>query len=61
MEQHFEISEDDVNYTFKHVCDDGDDECMACAVRDCPCEDPLHYHHDGCPSCYFDEEEECSI
>lgn len=26
-------------------------ECMQCAVRDCPHGEPLHYHHDGCPSC----------
>jgi|SRR5579859_8084175 len=26
-------------------------ECSICAVRDCPYEDPFHYHHDGCPSC----------
>lgn len=28
-----------------------DDECSECGERDCPHEDPLHYHHDGCPSC----------
>jgi len=27
------------------------DECTICAVRDCPYDEPLHYHHDGCPSC----------
>lgn len=42
---------------FKHTCDDGDDECMLCAMDDCPHEDPLHYHHDGCPSCSMDEQE----
>lgn len=26
-------------------------ECTICSERDCPHEDPLHYHHDGCPSC----------
>lgn len=25
------------------------DECVVCAVRDCPGKEPLHYHHDGCP------------
>lgn len=30
-------------------------ECMLCGVRDCPDNEPLHYHHDGCPSCYFKE------
>lgn len=29
----------------------GENECEICAVRDCPDADPLHYHHDGCPSC----------
>lgn len=33
---------------FAHL--DGD-ECDASAVRDCPHDEPLHYHHDGCPSC----------
>lgn len=28
------------------------DECMLCSVRDCPYNEPLHYHHDGCPACY---------
>lgn len=27
------------------------DECEVCAVRDCPEQEPLHYHHDGCPAC----------
>lgn len=30
------------------------EECITCAERDCPHKDPLHYHHDGCPSCYSD-------
>jgi hypothetical protein len=30
------------------------DECMLCGVRDCPGNEPLHYHHDGCPYCYVD-------
>lgn len=25
-------------------------ECTECGMRDCPQHDPLHYHHDGCPS-----------
>lgn len=29
------------------------DECMLCSVRDCPFFEPLHYHHDGCPCCYY--------
>lgn len=31
------------------------DECMLCAVRDCPGNEPLHYHHDGCPYCWQQE------
>ncbi len=31
-------------------------ECLACGERDCPHGEPLHYHHDGCPACVFDEE-----
>jgi hypothetical protein len=31
-------------------------ECMICAVRDCPGNEPLHYHHDGCPFCHQLEE-----
>lgn len=26
-------------------------ECLVCAIRDCPQQEPLHYHHDGCPWC----------
>ena len=25
--------------------------CLQCSARDCPANDVLHYHHDGCPSC----------
>ena len=21
------------------------------AIKDCPYDEPLHYHHDGCPAC----------
>ena len=31
-----------------------DSECMLCGMRDCPGGEPLHYHHDGCPSCCDD-------
>jgi hypothetical protein len=31
-------------------------ECPLCAVRDCPHEESLHYHHDGCPTCYTDDQ-----
>ena len=33
------------------VCDETDETCIACAMRDCPRREPLHYHHDGCPAC----------
>lgn len=26
-------------------------ECSVCAEIICPHEDPMHFHHDGCPSC----------
>lgn len=29
-------------------------ECSKCAVIVCPHKDPMHLHHDGCPSCYGD-------
>lgn len=27
--------------------------CQVCAMRDCPYKEPLHYHQDGCPACYW--------
>lgn len=36
----------------KPLCNDP--ECMFCSVIHCPSMDPLHYHHDGCPSCYLE-------
>lgn len=41
-------SDDAVNAVLK-LCPVG--ECMACARIVCPEADPLHFHHDGCPSC----------
>lgn len=35
-----------------------DPECSICGFINCPFEDVLHYHHDGCPSCYKKEENE---
>lgn len=32
------------------------DECMICSIRDCPHNEALHYHHDGCPACIFYDE-----
>ena len=34
-----------------------DPECSLCAMRACPHGDFLHFHHDGCPSCYYLEEQ----
>lgn len=28
-----------------------DEYCGPCAARECPHDDPLHRHHDGCPTC----------
>lgn len=28
-----------------------DMECSLCAVILCPYQEPLHFHHDGCPAC----------
>lgn len=27
------------------------DECDICSILECPSSEPLHRHHDGCPSC----------
>jgi hypothetical protein len=32
-------------------CDKEGGECRVCSVICCPLKDPLHFHHDGCPSC----------
>lgn len=29
------------------------DECTTCGERECPFNEPLHFHHDGCPVCDF--------
>jgi hypothetical protein len=29
-------------------------ECLRCGEQDCPDQEPLHYHHDGCPMCALD-------
>jgi hypothetical protein len=29
-----------------------ENECMLCGMRDCPRNEPFHYHHDGCPYCF---------
>lgn len=28
-----------------------DAECRSCSILVCPHSDPMHFHHDGCPSC----------
>lgn len=32
-----------------------DKECTICAIIFCPFNEPLHYHHDGCPACFAEE------
>jgi len=43
--------EPDLNHNFE-TCEKL--ECLDCGVHDCPHGEPLHYHHDGCPACYFE-------
>ena len=31
-------------------------ECLMCGAAECPHDDPMHFHHDGCPSCMDDED-----
>lgn len=38
-------------------CTEGGGECSECAKIICPHGDDLHFHHDGCPSCYAAVEE----
>lgn len=48
-------------YSYDGPCicntDKDDGECMQCAQKVCIHGDPLHWHHDGCPSCYIHESE----
>lgn len=50
--------EDDVLFLPRH--DDQlsctESSCYACAQRACPHHEPLHYHHDGCPACWNEEQ-----
>lgn len=39
-----------VNAPLNH-CDKEAGECSECSKIICPHKDPLHFHHDGCPSC----------
>lgn len=43
-----EHSNDAVDAVLK-LCPVG--ECMTCARIACPHADPMHFHHDGCPTC----------
>ena len=46
-------------YTFAHKhAGDWSPDCLACAVRACPHNEPLHYDGDGCPACHIDERDE---
>ncbi|ATW62283.1 hypothetical protein Psp6_00030 [Pseudomonas phage Psp6] len=36
-------------------CDDP--ECLKCGAIICPHGEPLHFHHDGCPSCSQDPDQ----
>ncbi|MCC6751977.1 MAG: hypothetical protein IT371_30270 [Deltaproteobacteria bacterium] len=40
-----------------HLCARPNDSggCPTCAAAACPYSDPLHDHHDGCPSCEWDQ------
>lgn len=42
-------------------CDKDGGECHMCSVIVCPLKDPLHFHHDGCPSCSVAEEEKARL
>ena len=33
------------------LCDNQFGECSICGVICCPHGEPMHFHHDGCPSC----------
>lgn len=33
------------------ICDLDGGECTKCGTLCCPYDEPLHFHHDGCPAC----------
>ena len=37
-----------------HSAPESRGECDICGIADCPHGEPLHHHHDGCPSCSQD-------
>lgn len=36
-------------------CDKENGECSICSAIVCPYNCPMHFHHDGCPSCSNDD------
>lgn len=45
---------DEIEALFQ-ACPEG--ECAICGMILCPHEEPLHFHHDGCPACDGGSEE----
>lgn len=43
------------NYVCSILCQCNREECEECSKVMCPSHDPLHYHHDGCPTCDYME------
>lgn len=41
-------------------CNKDGGECRVCGAICCPQKDPMHFHHDGCPSCAQVKCEACS-
>lgn len=50
-QDHYEFYCDDCLQHHTPTSECTDQECIMCGARDCPHGEPLHYHHDGCPSC----------
>lgn len=42
-------------------CDKDGGECRVCSVIVCPHKDPLHFHHDGCPTCSQEAEAQTAL
>lgn len=42
-------------YALLNHCDKESGECSKCSKIICPHKDEMHFHHDGCPSCYQDQ------
>lgn len=50
----FDVRPDEEVGGFPCTCHNGDPvagECMRHGAQECPGDEPLHFHHDGCPSC----------